>query len=238
MPLDPSGTVGREPFPPARFGSAAGGLLGAPPGSREIWARSLLDCADMKSQPGRQSYYHDLGIRPGASRKVVERAFWLWQERSRRSHIPNDVRRRAEEAYVTLSDSRRRRDYDRRLGCEEHPAWKKVSRGTARVFFRQCLLMMKRRRYPRALNFVRRSVTLDPYDALYLSYLGLLTARTGGCLRKATRYAQEAFERSPGEARIADNLASTLELAGMPKRARKIRRRSRRSLLSLLSRAF
>jgi Flp pilus assembly protein TadD len=192
----------------------------------------------MKREPDRQSYYHDLGIRPGASRKGIERAFWLWQERCRLSHIPSDASRRAEEAYLTLSDPRRRRDYDRRLGCEEHPAWKKVSRGTARVFFRQGLHMMKRRRHTRALDFVRRSVTLDPYNALYLSYLGLLTARTGGCLRKATRCAQEAFERSPSEARIADNLASTLELAGMPKRARKIRRGSRRSLLSLLSRRF
>lgn len=192
----------------------------------------------MKRESVRRSYYHDLGIRPGASRKIVERAFWLWQQRCRRSRFPSDACRRAEEAYLTLSDPSRRRDYDRRLGWEDHPAWRKVYRGSARVFFSRCQHMMKRRRYAGALDSVRRSVTLDPYNALYLSYLGLLTALTGGCLRKAARCAQEAFERSPGETRIADNLATILEMAGMPKRARKIRRRSRRSLLSLISRRF
>jgi curved DNA-binding protein CbpA len=188
----------------------------------------------MEGQSVRQNYYQDLGISPAASRKEVERAFWIRQRQCRCGSGSADARRRIEEAYLTLSDPPRRRDYDRRLGCRLHPAWKDGSRETARVMFRNSMLMLEGGREERALASLRRAVNLDPRNALYLSYLALLTARSGGSLGQAVRYGQEALERAPGDRGIALNLAVILEMAGMRRRARRIRRQHRRGLFSRL----
>jgi Flp pilus assembly protein TadD len=100
--------------------------------------------------------------------------------------------------------------------------------------FRSGMLMLEGGREKRALASLRRAVKLDPRNALYLSYLALLTARSGGSLGQAVRYGQEALEREPGDRGIALNLAVVLEMAGMHMRARRIRRQHRRSLLSRL----
>jgi curved DNA-binding protein CbpA len=188
----------------------------------------------MEEQPVRQNYYQDLGISPAASRKEVERAFWVRQRQCRNGSGSADLRRRIEEAYLTLSDPPRRRDYDRRLGCRLHPAWERGSRETARVMFRNAMVMLEEGREERALASLRRAVNLDPRNAPYLSYLALLTARKGGSLGQAVRYGQEALDRAPGDRAIALNLAAVLEMAGMNRRARRIRRQYRRSLLSRL----
>jgi curved DNA-binding protein CbpA len=188
----------------------------------------------MEGQPLRQNYYQDLGISPAASRKEVERAFWVRQRQCRSGIGGADLRRRIEEAYLTLSNPPRRRDYDRRLGCRLHPAWESGSRETARVMFRNAMVMLEGGREERALASLRRAVRLDRGKALYLSYLALLTARRGGALGEAVRYGQEALERAPGDREIALNMAAILETAGMNRRARRIRRQHRRGLLSRL----
>jgi hypothetical protein len=71
----------------------------------------------------------------------------------------------------------------------------------------------------------KRAVHLDPRCAIYRSTLGFLMARNGGCLRRAARLGLLAYEQNPGERRIALNLASIYERAGLHRRARRLRRR-------------
>ena len=87
-----------------------------------------------------------------------------------------------------------------------------------------------------ALENARRAVAADPGNARSMSYLGLLTARCGGKMRRAVDCAQGAHRMMPGDRTIAMNLAAVLEMAGMSKRARRIRREFRPRRLPFLRR--
>ena len=89
---------------------------------------------------------------------------------------------------------------------------------------------MKRGDHRGALKLARRAAALDPGCALYWSALGLLVARSGGCLREAVRHGQRGYELEPAERRVALNLAALYEKAGLHKRALKLRRDHRWSL--------
>jgi curved DNA-binding protein CbpA len=187
----------------------------------------------MSESPARRTYYTDLGVPPDASRKDVERALWLWGERGRSGRAAKEDVIRAETAYLTLSDSARRHSYDRLVGLWRHPAWSGVSRSAsraARESFRLCQAHLDGGNEKGALQRARRAVHLDPRCALYRSTLGFLMARTGGCLRRAARLGLLAYEQNPGERRIALNLASIYERAGLHRRARRLRRGHGRKL--------
>ena len=88
----------------------------------------------------------------------------------------------------------------------------------------------------KALGMVRRAAERDPGRALYWSMLGLLTARTGGCLREAVRHCQRGYELEPGERRVALSLADLYERVGLHQRALRLRRRHRWGLADLFRR--
>lgn len=154
----------------------------------------------------------------------MERAFWRGQERCRRRGGDEELRRRIEEAYLTLSDPSRRRDYDRMIGCSRHPAWSVDGERRAAEYLRRCRSHLEGGRARAALENARRAAAADPGNPRSMSYLGLLTARSGGKMRKAIDCAQDAHGLMPGDRTIAMNLAAVLEMAGMSKRARRIRR--------------
>jgi Flp pilus assembly protein TadD len=175
----------------------------------------------------RRTYYEDLGIPSRASRKAIEMAFWRWQGRRLAGQPEADARRRAEEAYMTLADPEKRRDYDRLLGLESHPAWTPSSPHRARASFERAEEMIKRGRNRRAVALLRRAVALDPGSATYRSHLGLLVARTGGSLREAAAHCRRAYEESPHERAIALNFAMICEMNGLHRRASGLRRRAK-----------
>lgn len=187
----------------------------------------------MNGDPHRTTCYADLGVPRSASQKEIETALWLWRERWRRGDALEERLRKAEQAYLTLSDPCRRRAYDRLLGVSRHPAWKEERpRRTvaARKVFRRCQALMRRGDDEGALRMARRAAALDPGCALYWSALGLLVARSGGCLREAVRHGQRGYELEPAERRIALNLAAIYEKAGLRKRALRLRRDHKWSL--------
>jgi curved DNA-binding protein CbpA len=192
----------------------------------------------MEESPSRRTYYTHLGVPPDASQKDVERALWLWREKGRSGRAAKEDVIRAETAYLTLSDPVHRRSYDRLVGLWCHPAWREVSRRAsraARASFRQCQERLDDGNERGALQLARRAVHLDPRCALYRSTVGFLMARTGGCLRRAARLGLLAYEQDPGERRIALNLASIYERAGLHRRARRLRRGHGRKLPFLFS---
>jgi tetratricopeptide (TPR) repeat protein len=181
----------------------------------------------MDGRQRRATFYADLGVSRDASQKEVETAFWRRREMWRRGQESEDNLRKAEQAYLTLSDPRRRLSYDRLLGVSRHPAWaddRPPRRVSARRLFRRCRSLMKRGDHRGALKLARRAAALDPGCALYWSALGLLVARSGGCLREAIRHCQRGHELEPAERRVALNLATLYEKAGLRKRALKLRR--------------
>jgi tetratricopeptide (TPR) repeat protein len=187
----------------------------------------------MNGSPHRTTCYADLGVSRSASQKEIETALWRWREKWRRGEALEENLRKAEQAYLTLSDSHRRRAYDRLLGINRHPAWveERPRRSvTARKVFRRCRALMKRGDDQGALTLARRAAALDPGCALYWSALGLLVARSGGCLREAVRHGQRGYELEPAERRVALSLAAIYEKAGLRKRALRLRRDHRWSL--------
>jgi len=181
----------------------------------------------MDGREERATFYADLGVSRGASQKEIETAFWRRREKWRRGEESEENLRKAEKAYLTLSHPPRRRAYDRLLGVGRHPAWtdeQPAMRVSARRLFRRCRSLMKRGDHRGALKLARRAAALDPGCALYWSALGLLIARSGGCLREAVRHAQRGYELEPAERRVALNLAAIYEKAGLRKRALKLRR--------------
>ncbi len=170
----------------------------------------------------RKTYYEDLGIHASAGRKAIETAFWTAGQRS------DEARGRAEEAYMTLADPGKRRDYDRLLGLGSHPAWTPASPRRARAFFERAVAMGKRGRNRRAAALLRRAVALDPGSAACRSLLGLLVARTGGSLREAAAHCRGAYEKSPHEKEVVINYALICEMTGLHRRAAGLRRRARR----------
>ena len=175
----------------------------------------------------RRTYYEDLGIPANASRKAIEMAFWRWQGRSPAGGWSAEERRRAEEAYLTLTDPGRRRDYDRLLGLGSHPAWTPAYSRRARAFFQRAVAMAKRGRNRRAVALLRRAVVLDPGSAACRSLLGLLVARTGGSLREAAGHCRGAYEESPCEKAVVINYAVICEMTGLHTRAAGLRRRAK-----------
>ena len=176
----------------------------------------------------RRTYYDDLGIPSSASRKAIEMAFWRWQERSSAGGRSVEARRRAEEAYLTLAEPARRRNYDRLLGLESHPAWTPVSSRRAGALLRRAMAMAKRGRNRRAVALLRRAVSLDPGSAACRSLLGLLVARTGGSLCEAAGHCRGAYEKAPHEKAVVVNYAAICEMTGLRKRAAGLRRRAKR----------
>ena len=193
--------------------------------------------SDVERKPHRPTCYQDLGLTPSAARKDVERAFWRRQEECRRRGGDEGLRRRIEEAYLTLSDPVRRREYDRRIGCSRHPAWSGAGERRAAELLRRCREHLEGGREKAALANVRRAIAADPGNARSLSYLGLLTARSGGQMRRAVDCAQNAHRMMPGDRTIALNLAAVLDMAGMSRRARRIRRDFRHSRLPFFRRS-
>ncbi len=186
----------------------------------------------METSPERRTCYSDLGIPEGASRKEIERAFWDRQRQGGEAAGGPEALQRAERAYLTLSDPERRRMYDRRLGKARHPAWDQSAPMAARETFGRCLQLMARKEHGRALRMAKRAVSLDPACPLYRSCMALLMARTGASVQEALRQGRAAWEQDPRDRRIALNLAALYETAGMRKRARSLRRRWKRGLLS------
>jgi hypothetical protein len=175
----------------------------------------------------RRTYYEDLGVPSGASRKAIEMAFWRWQGRGPAGGLSAGARRRAEEAYMTLADPGKRRDYDRLLGLGSHPAWTPSSSHRAGALLQRATAMAKRGRNRRAVFLLRRAVALDPGNAACRSLLGLLVARTGGSLCEAAGHCRGAYERSPREKAVVVNYAVVCEMTGLPRRAAGLRRRAR-----------
>ena len=118
----------------------------------------------------RRTYYEDLGVPASAGRKAIEMAFWRWQGRSSPSGLSTEERRRAEEAYLTLADPKRRRDYDRLLGLGSHPAWTPASSRRAAAFSARAAAMATSGRNRRAVALLRRAVALDPGSAACRSF--------------------------------------------------------------------
>lgn len=207
---------------PLRSCRCGGGSL---PGGEAHLLRCCFRGREEEREIVRRTHYEELGISTSATQKQVERAFYLRRKGGGRAALSG----RVDAAYAILSDPQRRRAYDRRIGCSPHPAWVDASPVEAKEVFERGLDLFRKGRCARALPYVRHAVALDPRKPLYGSYLALLIAVTGGNLRDAVRLGRRAWEHEPGSRPVAMNLAAVYEIAGLARRAGRIRRAARRS---------
>lgn len=176
-------------------------------------------------ETARRTYYDDLGLRPGAGQKEIEMSYW-------RRVTASSGRRDGnwEEAYFVLSDPARRKDYDRKIGLDRHPAWSGGESGErAERLWRRALGLLRENREREALRSLRSSLRLQPAGPGRRSLLALLVARAEGDPREGLRLALAAYRQAPRNTAVVENLAAVCELAGLRKRACGLRQSLRKA---------
>lgn len=134
---------------------------------------------------------------------------------------------RATEAYLTLSDKERSRDYLLRLGPESGDARSRPSaearveeaRELARRNFKLARGMAQREEYHFAIELLNQIIRTDP-RAEYYALLAECQSRNPQWQQKAVFSYRKALELDPGDASLHCGLARTLEQLGQISRAR------------------
>lgn len=188
---------------------------------------------------GSLDHYELLGLGPFASADDVQRGY---EETARLVHPLRAGELGLEEstgtlgelfdevttAYLTLSDSERRREYDRRhgLGLEaisvEPPdvSRREERQEIARDCFERALAYEARDEIHFAIEMLSLAATTDPTRSQYFLHLGRLQARNPNWLRRAAASYLRGIELSPREIAPRLELAAILEKLGELPRAR------------------
>lgn len=188
---------------------------------------------------GSLDHYELLGLGPFASADDVQRGY---EETARLVHPLRAGELGLEEtdaalgelfdqvttAYLTLSDSERRREYDRQHGlgleaisAEPRDVTRREERQEiARDYFERALAYEARDEIHFAIEMLSLATTADPTRSQYFLHLGRLQARNPNWLRRAAASYLRGIELAPREIGPRLELAAILEKLGELPRAR------------------
>lgn len=185
--------------------------------------------ADLLRQLGDATYYHLLGIDPGSGAREVHEAY----DRVARLVHPNNARRlglegregvlqllfeRATLAYLTLSDTDRRKAYDREAGPARWTALRvsQASRASDQEEARRCLeqarSLAEAEDYHPAIELLRKAVLLAPTHES-VSLLGLLLAKNPQWVSEALEMLERAQEMGSPDPAVPEVLKELRESA-------------------------
>lgn len=185
--------------------------------------------ADLLRQLGEATYYHLLGIDPGSGAREVHEAY----DRVARLVHPNNARRlglegregvlqllfeRATLAYLTLSDTDRRKAYDREAGPARWTALRvsQAARASDQEEARRCLeqarSLAEAEDYHPAIELLRKAVFLAPTHES-VSLLGLLLAKNPQWLDEAVATLERAEEMGSPDPAVPEVLKELRETA-------------------------
>jgi tetratricopeptide (TPR) repeat protein len=183
--------------------------------------------AELLRQVGDATFYHLLGIDPGSGARDVHEAY----DRVARLVHPANARRlglegregvlellfeRATLAYLTLSDTDRRKRYDREVGPARWTALRlsQKSRASNEEEARRCLEQARSHaaaeQYHTAIELLRQSVLLDA-TAESVSLLGLLLAKNPQWLAEAVDTLERAEEMGSTDPAVPEALKELRE---------------------------
>ena len=123
---------------------------------------------------------------------------------------------------MILGDPSRREEYDRRRGYTLHPGLNSGSPHEAGKHFALGLRAVKEGSWRRAYQAFNWAATLQPWKAVYRSYLGLAAAQSGLDLHQARELCRSALELDPKNDICRKNLAFIYEKLGFQMRARRV----------------
>jgi curved DNA-binding protein CbpA len=183
--------------------------------------------ADLLRQLGEATFYHLLGIDPGSGAREVHEAY----DRVARLVHPNNARRlglegregvlqllfeRATLAYLTLSDTDRRKAYDREAGPARWTAMRvsQASRASNQEEAKRCLAqarsLAEAEDYHPAIELLRKAVRLAPTHES-VSLLGLLLAKNPQWLDDAVEMLERAEEMGSTDPAVPEALKELRE---------------------------
>jgi hypothetical protein len=183
--------------------------------------------AELLRQLGDETFYHLLGIDPGSGVREVHEAY----DRVARLVHPVNARRlglegregvlqllfeRATLAYLTLSDTDRRKAYDREVGPARWTALRasEMSKASKQEEARRCLEQARSHaeaeQFHTAIELLRRSVLLAA-TAESVSLLGLLLAKNPQWLAEAVETLERAEEMGSTDPAVPEALKQLRE---------------------------
>jgi curved DNA-binding protein CbpA len=183
--------------------------------------------AELLRQIGEATFYHLLGIDPGTGAREVHEAY----DRVARLIHPVNARRlglegregvlellfeRATLAYLTLSDTERRKSYDREVGPARWTALRvsQASRASDQEEARRCLAQARTlaaaEQFHSAIELLRQSVRLAA-TAESVSLLGLLLAKNPQWLDDAVERLEQAQEMGTTDPAVPEALKELRE---------------------------
>ncbi len=184
---------------------------------------------------GEKDCYELLGLRLDARIEQVQAAY----EKLARLVHPSHARRlqladkeqllrflfeRATEAYLTLSDPKRRAAYDQRMGYsllaldQEDP--EERNRNLAREYYAMARRQVDTQQFHAAHQLLEDAARRDPRPE-YLALLAQVQAKNPNWLGRSIESYRAAIELAPTSAELRLGLASTLEMAGRLDEARR-----------------
>jgi DnaJ-like protein len=183
--------------------------------------------AELLKQLGEATFYHLLGIDPGSGNREVHESY----ERVARLVHPSHARRvglegregvlkllfeRVTLAYLTLSDTDRRKAYDREVGPARWTALR-ATRASKDEEARRCLEQARSlavaEQFHSAIELLRRSVFLSPTVEAW-SLLGLLQAKNPQWLDEAAESLERAVDLGTSDPEVARALEEVREKLG------------------------
>ncbi|MCP4658754.1 MAG: DnaJ domain-containing protein [bacterium] len=192
--------------------------------------------AELLRDLGKMNYYELLGIEPEANNDEVLAAYNRLARVVHTSHAPRlglrgmeegirVVFERVTEAYLVLSDPRRRSSYNMLTGIQHAVEIDQVKRDEekrqlARQNYRRAVSCMAQMDYSQAVDMLKEAVRLDPQPE-YFARLGRALAKNPNWWEQAVGSYRRAVELSPSDAGIRAGYAEILEDMGERDEARK-----------------
>ena len=179
-------------------------------------------------------YYTVLGLAPSADRDEIRRAYYQLARRLHpdrfRTGENSDLLERVErfftrvtEAYNTLFDPERRREYDKLSGDDAKRRSEEQAKTdptyVARQNFLRARALVERRRFTEAVSFLENAIQLDPDQTEYHRELGGLLSRNPRMRGEEEHHLRRAAELDPSAIETYLALGELYERAGRPKDA-------------------
>jgi tetratricopeptide (TPR) repeat protein len=188
--------------------AAAAPAAGAPSADAEALRREI---EELQRSLGGRDHYALLGLNAGADLGAIKRAYFAAAKRFHPDTlgrlgladlrtVAQQVFARVVEAYETLADPERRREYDRSLAGETQDA--DVSRVVqAEALYRKGDVLLRAGNFNGALEFLQPAVQLWPEEGAYQSALGWALYKKRPSDTKAARtHLQRAVDLEPRDA--------------------------------------
>jgi tetratricopeptide (TPR) repeat protein len=172
-------------------------------------------------------YYEALGVKPDASDKEIKAAFRKLAKKyhpdARPHDDPDDVKEkfdwifmRIRDAYLTLSDSEKRKAYNHQLSVQQTGGDLEAlkSRTKAQLQYSIGIRSFQSREYRTAMEYFRSAIDLDPYESIYYVKLAEVCTKNPRWYRAGILACRKAIQLSPEESNYRAVLGTLYRLDG------------------------